>query len=104
MRETESLTGLAVRRFTPERPAGLPPVLLVHGFGSDGSRDWVDTGIAAALAEAGREVFVPDLRGHGDSPAPASAAGAGAPALAGELVEVLDEAGVAEFDAVGYSL
>ncbi|WP_241990139.1 MULTISPECIES: alpha/beta fold hydrolase [unclassified Streptomyces] len=104
MREIQSRTGLAVRTFTPERPAGLPPVLLVHGFGSHGRQDWVDTGIAAALADAGREVFAPDLCGHGDSPAPASAAAAGAPALAAELVAVLDEAGVTEFDVVGYSL
>ncbi|MEV6121218.1 alpha/beta hydrolase [Streptomyces sp. NPDC052077] len=100
----QSRTGLTVRTFTPGSPSGKPPVLLVHGFGSDGGRDWVETGIAAALADAGRTVLVPDLRGHGQSPAPAGAAEAGADAQARDLVTVLDESGAGEFDVVGYSL
>ncbi|MFD5651791.1 alpha/beta fold hydrolase [Streptomyces sp. NPDC127039] len=123
-RETHSRTGLSVRTFTPGpapdpapdrfggrvpagaagRTSGRLPVLLVHGFGSDGHRDWVATGIAPALAATGREVIVPDLRGHGDSPAPSSAAEAGAGALVADLVAVLDAAGVGAFDTVGYSL
>ncbi|MEW2071617.1 alpha/beta hydrolase [Streptomyces sp. NPDC007346] len=100
----QSRTGLAVRTFTPGRPAEGPPVLLVHGFGSDGHRDWVETGVAPALAEAGREVIVPDLRGHGDSPAPSAAGEAGAAGLVADLVAVVDEAGAGTFDVVGYSL
>ncbi|WP_345608542.1 alpha/beta fold hydrolase [Streptomyces sanyensis] len=100
----QSRTGLAVRTFAPgPAPAGLP-VLLVHGFGSTGHRDWVETGIAQALARAGRPVLVPDLRGHGDSPAPSSAREAGVAAHVEDLVAVLDEAGAASYDAVGYSL
>ncbi|TYB41743.1 alpha/beta fold hydrolase [Actinomadura chibensis] len=95
---------LAVRTLTPTRPADAPPVLLVHGFGSDGKADWVDTGIAEALASAGRTVVVPDLPAHGESPAPATAAEVTAPAIAAALVTALDAAGVTEFDAVGYSL
>ncbi|MFF8593933.1 alpha/beta fold hydrolase [Streptomyces sp. NPDC015220] len=103
-------TALAVRTFTPGTPApggaaGAPPVLLVHGFGSDGDSDWVGTGIVRALTEAGRVVVVPDLPGHGDSPAPSAAAGAAAPALVAGLLAALDEAGAGgTFDAVGYSL
>ncbi|MEU4579776.1 alpha/beta fold hydrolase [Nonomuraea sp. ATR24] len=106
--------GLAVRVFTPDRAADAPPVLLVHGFGSDGGRDWAETGIAGALTAAGRVVVAPDLPGHGDSPAPASPAGAGAKAVAAALVTALDQAlaGVPApaggafdaFDVVGYSL
>ncbi|TYK43390.1 alpha/beta fold hydrolase [Actinomadura decatromicini] len=95
---------LAVRTLTPTRPADAPPVLLVHGFGSDGKADWVDTGIAEALASAGRTVVVPDLPGHGESPAPATAAEVTAPAIAAALVTALDAVGVTAFDAVGYSL
>ncbi|MFC8709282.1 alpha/beta fold hydrolase [Streptomyces sp. NPDC057197] len=108
-------TGPAVRTFTPGTPgtpgtsspgpaAAAPPVLLLHGFGSDGDRDWVATGTVRALTDAGRTVLVPDLPGHGDSPAPSAAAEAGAPALAAALLTVLDEAGATAFDAVGYSL
>ncbi|MVO90550.1 alpha/beta fold hydrolase [Streptomyces sp. p1417] len=104
MRETQSRTGLAVRTFTPGRASDRPTVLLVHGFGSDGHQDWVATGIAPALAEAGQAVIVPDLRGHGDSPAPSAAGEAGATALVADLLAVLDEAGAGTFDAIGYSL
>jgi pimeloyl-ACP methyl ester carboxylesterase len=45
--------------------AGLP-VVLVHGLGWDGERLWVEQ--AAALADAGFRVIVPDLRGTGASP------------------------------------
>ncbi|MBB5939329.1 alpha/beta fold hydrolase [Streptomyces zagrosensis] len=99
-----SRTGLTVRTFAPDQAAARPPVLLVHGFGSHGNRDWVETGIARALAAAGRVVIVPDLRGHGDSPAPLAADEVAAPAHVTDLVAVLDEAGADTFDVVGYSL
>lgn len=95
---------LAVRTFTPDSPADAPPVLLVHGFGSDGRADWIETGMVDALTAVGRSVIVPDLPGHGNSAAPASAGEATAPAVAAALVAVLDRAGAETFDAVGYSL
>ncbi|MFJ6621462.1 alpha/beta fold hydrolase [Kitasatospora sp. NPDC091335] len=103
------LTGLAVRIVTPSdvgRPAvdGAPAVLLLHGFASDGESDWIAPGTAAELAAAGRTVLVPDLPGHGASPAPADPAEAGATALVARLLAALDAAGVAGFDVVGYSL
>lgn len=98
------MRALAVRTLTPARPADAPPVLLVHGFCSDGRTEWVDTGLAGALADAGRTVVVPDLPGHGDSPAPAAPAEAAAPAVAAALAAAMDGTGAAGFDAVGYSL
>ncbi|MFC4908244.1 alpha/beta fold hydrolase [Actinomadura gamaensis] len=105
-------TGPAVRALPPEPPAGAaadapvdaPPVLLVHGFGSDGAADWIVPGTAGAIAATGRAVVVPDLAGHGAAPAPASAAEATAPALARDLLAVMDGAGADRFDIVGYSL
>ncbi|MGV9771241.1 alpha/beta fold hydrolase [Streptosporangium sp. NPDC003464] len=103
-------SGLASRVFPPggpgaaDRPGDPPPVLLLHGFASDGGADWVETGVVAALTGAGRTVVVPDLRGHGDSPAPAAARECGARAAAEDIVAVLDGAGVETFDVVGYSL
>ncbi|WP_165495156.1 alpha/beta fold hydrolase [Actinomadura roseirufa] len=107
MRDTDALTVRTLKPATAaaaEAAAGAPPVLLVHGFGSDGATDWIATGIAAALAESGRTVVVPDLRGHGSSPAPATAAEATAPALAADLLAVMDAAGAETFDIAGYSL
>ncbi|WP_249026777.1 alpha/beta fold hydrolase, partial [Amycolatopsis pretoriensis] len=66
-------TSLAVRRFAPGGSPTGPPVLLLHGFASDGHTDWVSTGWPAALTASGRPVLVPDLPGHGSSPAPADA-------------------------------
>jgi pimeloyl-ACP methyl ester carboxylesterase len=95
-------TSLAVRRFAPAgAPAGAP-VLLLHGFASDGPTDWISTGWPAALTAAGRAVVVPDLPGHGSSPAPADAAAATAKAVTEELV--LAAGDVSEVDVVGYSL
>ncbi|MFI6297304.1 alpha/beta fold hydrolase [Nonomuraea sp. NPDC050790] len=91
---------LAVRVFAREETAG-PPVLLLHGFASDGRRDWVATGMADALAAGGRRVVVADLPGHGDSPAPADPARAGAGVIAAALAEAM---GPGPFDVVGYSL
>ncbi len=92
-------TSLAVRRFVPQTVSG-PPVLLVHGFASDGHTDWITTGWPAALTAAGREVLVPDLPGHGSSPAPAGSLGA--VAITGELTRLVS--GLSEVDVVGYSL
>ncbi|KJC56068.1 hypothetical protein UP10_37635 [Bradyrhizobium sp. LTSPM299] len=43
------------------------PVLLLHGFASDASDDWIETGWFDALVAAGFDVIAPDLRGHGQS-------------------------------------
>jgi pimeloyl-ACP methyl ester carboxylesterase len=42
-----------------------PPVVLLHGFLSDGPRTWFNTGIAQAIAAAGFSVIAPDARAHG---------------------------------------
>ncbi len=92
-------TSLAVRRFAPETVSG-PPVLLVHGFASDGHTDWITTGWPSALTSAGREVLVPDLPGHGSSPAPPGSLGA--EAITAELARLVGT--LSEVDVVGYSL
>ncbi|MEE1824034.1 alpha/beta fold hydrolase [Streptomyces sp. BE20] len=106
MREID---GLAVRIITPAEgdvrtTGGEPPVVLLHGFVSDGVTDWIAPGTAAALAATGRTVVVPDLPGHGASADPVDAAEMGAGALTGRLLAALDALGVGEFDLVGYSL
>nr|WP_236725407.1 alpha/beta fold hydrolase [Amycolatopsis orientalis] len=92
-------TSLTVRRFSPETVSG-PPVLLVHGFASDGHTDWITTGWPAALTAAGREVLVPDLPGHGSSPA--TGGSQGAKAITAELSRLVSS--LSEVDVVGYSL
>ncbi|MFK4731417.1 alpha/beta hydrolase [Agromyces mediolanus] len=83
---------------------GLPPVLLVHGFGATGAITWQDTGWVDALRRAGREVVTVDLRGHGDSDAPIEAEAYRAEVLGADLAAVLDSLGAPRADVVGYSL
>lgn len=90
---------LAVRRFTPETVTG-PPVLLLHGFASDGHTDWITTGWPSVLTAAGRPVLVPDLPGHGSSPAPAEPPTA--KTITADLTGLVDD--LSEVDVVGYSL
>ncbi len=44
-----------------------PPIILVHGFASNGQVNWVDTGWVEALTEAGYRAITIDNRGHGQS-------------------------------------
>lgn len=43
------------------------PVLLIHGFGSSGQVNWVDTGWVETLTGAGYQAITMDNRGHGQS-------------------------------------
>ncbi|MGH6873384.1 MAG: alpha/beta fold hydrolase [Aestuariivirgaceae bacterium] len=43
------------------------PVLLIHGFASTGRVNWVDTGWARTLNQAGHQAITFDNRGHGRS-------------------------------------
>lgn len=88
---------LAVSRF-PAAETG-PAVLLIHGFASDGHTDWIATGWPTVLTSAGRRVIIPDLPGHGSSPAPRDAT---AKAMIEELARVVGD--VSEVDVIGYSL
>jgi esterase len=73
------------------------PVLLLHGlFGS--AVNW--HAIARRLAPA-RRILVPDLRGHGRSPAGDDLS---YPAMAADLVRLLDTAGIARAVVIGHSM
>lgn len=81
-----------------------PPVVLHHGFTGDATRDWVDTGVVAALVAAGRTVVAHDARGHGRSGAPHRADAYGEPRMGRDLSELVDALGVPEIDLVGFSM
>jgi len=83
-----------------ERRAGEPPVVVLHG-GSGSWTHWVRN--IADLVDAGRELWIPDLPGFGDSASPAS--GGDADALAGPMAEGLRALfGPRQCDLVGFSL
>ena len=66
--------GLSLAYFDEGDPSG-EPVLLVHGFASSASVNWVFPGWLKTLGDAGYRVVALDNRGHGAS----SAAAIGSP-------------------------
>jgi pimeloyl-ACP methyl ester carboxylesterase len=79
------------------------PLVLLHGFTAD-STQWTDHGPAAALAERGRRVVLPDLRGHGDSAKPHDPAAYPPDALADDGLALIEHLGLDDYDLGGYSL
>ncbi|WP_029947400.1 alpha/beta fold hydrolase [Leifsonia aquatica] len=95
-------SALAVHRLTAVRqPAPLPPVLLLHGFASSARADF--GAWAELLADAGRDAYLIDLPGHGDSPAIAGTA-ATTDAVVAALASTVDALGAERVDVIGYSL
>ena len=80
------------------------PVVLIHGYFSNGSVNWVKYGHAAAIADRGFRVIMPDLRGHGDSARPHDPAGYPPDVLADDGFALLAELRLTDYDLGGYSL
>ncbi|MBB5897380.1 alpha/beta fold hydrolase [Kutzneria kofuensis] len=79
------------------------PVVLLHGMMGLGSQ-WIDQGPAAAIAERGHRVILPDLRGHGDSARPHDPTGYPPDALADDMLALVEHLGLDDYDLGGYSL
>lgn len=84
--------------------AGLPPVLLMHGYIANAELNWVLTGVVPALLAAGRRVVGVDARGHGRSSKPHDPAFYGEGRMAKDLGAVADMVAPVGFDLVGYSM
>lgn len=80
-----------------------PPVVLVHGWGVDAKRNWIDTGWVAKLA-TDRRVIAIDSRGHGASDKPHDQKLYGYRALSEDVLQVLDELSIDTADLIGYSM
>lgn len=81
-----------------------PPILLIHGFASNGRVNWVDTGWVKTLAGAGRRVITLDNRGHGNSAKLYEPALYGAPQMAYDAAALLRHLGITGADVMGYSM
>lgn len=80
------------------------PVLLIHGFASNTAVNWVSTGWAGALADAGYRVLAFDNRGHGRSQKLYRREDYGAPIMAEDARRLLDHVEIARADVMGYSM
>jgi pimeloyl-ACP methyl ester carboxylesterase len=80
------------------------PLVLIHGFFSTATVNWVRYGHAAKIAALGYRVVMPDLRGHGDSAKPQDPAAYPPDVLADDGFALVEHLGLTDFDLGGYSL
>lgn len=80
------------------------PLLLIHGFISDATTNWITYGAAAQLVAAGYRCIMPDLRAHGLSDRPHDPARYPHDVLADDQFALIQHLGLTEYDLAGYSL
>jgi pimeloyl-ACP methyl ester carboxylesterase len=80
------------------------PVLLIHGFASNATVNWVDTGWVRTLTQAGYRVIAVDNRGHGRSAKLHDPKDYGGPLMAEDARRLLDHLGIPRADVMGYSM
>lgn len=81
-----------------------PPVVMLHGFLSNARFNWIDPGLAAAVARAGFKAIMPDLRGHGSSAAPEEMSAYPPDVLALDGLSLVQSLQLKSYQLVGYSL
>ena len=80
------------------------PIMLVHGFASTKNVNWVYPTWVSELKKHGRRVIALDNRGHGESEKLYDSAQYSIPAMASDVVALLDHLGISRADMMGYSL
>ncbi|MBV9563662.1 MAG: alpha/beta hydrolase [Bradyrhizobium sp.] len=80
------------------------PILLVHGFASSKNVNWVYPTWVSELRRNGRRVVALDNRGHGDSEKLYDPAQYSIPAMAGDVIALMDHLDIGRADVMGYSL
>lgn len=95
---TVALGGLSLVT-TDNGPEGGIPVLMIHGW-PDTARLWRNQ--AYALADLGYRVLAPDLRGRGRSDRPPDVAGYRVGKSVGDMIGILDEAGIRQAHVVAH--
>jgi len=80
------------------------PLVLIHGFFSTATVNWVRYGHAAKIAALGYRVVMPDLRGHGDSAKPHDAGAYPPDVLADDGFALVEHLKLDDYDLGGYSL
>lgn len=100
----EFYTGHGGTRLALHRVGQGRPLVLLHGLFSSAEMNWIKFGHAALIAEAGFEVFMPDLRAHGQSAAPHDPAAYPADVLASDAIALVQGLGLTDYDLGGFSL
>ena len=93
--------------YIDEAPKGADrgePILLIHGFASNHTVNWVNTGWVQTLTADGRRVIALDNRGHGRSAKPYRPEQYHTERMAEDALRLLDHVGVERADIMGYSM
>jgi pimeloyl-ACP methyl ester carboxylesterase len=80
------------------------PVILIHGFFSNATINWLKYGTAQAVADRGFRVIMPDLRAHGDSAKPHDPSAYPPDVLPSDGEALIEHLGLSDYDLGGYSL
>jgi pimeloyl-ACP methyl ester carboxylesterase len=80
------------------------PIVLVHGFASSKSVNWVYPGWVSELRNSGRRVIALDNRGHGESDKPYDPSDYEIAILASDVAALMDHLDLKRADVMGYSL
>jgi pimeloyl-ACP methyl ester carboxylesterase len=80
------------------------PIVLVHGFASNATVNWVQPGWFTTLKGAGRRVIALDNRGHGASSKLYDPAAYHTTLMAADVNALLDHLGLGRADIMGYSM
>ncbi|WP_338466316.1 alpha/beta fold hydrolase [Novosphingobium sp. ZN18A2] len=101
---TEFYQGFDGARLALHRMGAGRPAIMLHGLFSSAETNWIKFGAAKAVAEAGFECLMPDLRAHGQSAAPHDPAAYPADVLVRDLEMLVSHLELDEYDLVGFSL
>ncbi len=80
------------------------PIILVHGFASNASVNWLHPGWMKTLSEAGYRVVALDNRGHGDSSKFYDENSYRLAEMAGDVLDLIDHLGLESPHVMGYSM
>lgn len=103
MTEFQSLSSDGVEIVYLDEGAG-DAVLLIHGFASNVTANWIDPGWVRALTKAGYRIIAYDNRGHGRSEKLYDETAYGAGIMAEDARRLLDHLGIARAHVMGYSM
>lgn len=95
--------GLKLAYFDEGDPAGVP-VLLIHGFASNKSINWIGPSWVSTLSKEGYRVVALDNRGHGESDKLYEPDDYAPQKMAGDAAALLEHLGIESAHVMGYSM